>query len=215
MRTLWFAVLISLLLANFPAKAYDEDVHYDATFALALALGMSWDEALTVASAAQAIDENRFTEPTLVTGLYYVNLSLQDFAFHCFSPERDKPGERNAKVLDNMEGLAGKAMQRIAESLRTNNAQDKVRALVAIGVYLHCQQDSWSHSGYGATYTGHSFENAIGQSPDHTARNIKLTLNAVNESAAKLKEFILALGIRLRDLPQANIDELGAGLTEY
>jgi len=211
---LGYAVM-SALVATSTALAYEEDVHYDVTFALAAALGMNWEQARVVASAAQAIDENRFTEPTLVVGQYYVKLSLQDFAFHCFSPEPDKPGQRNAKVLDNMQALEGKALQRIKESLRTNSEQDKLRALIAIGVYLHCQQDSWSHSGYGATHTGHSFDNFIGTSPDQTARYVELTKSALAETADKLRQFIVAMDLRPKDISQENLNELSAGMTEY
>ena len=46
-----------------------------------------------------------------------------------------------------------------------------VFALIAIGIYLPCLQDSWSHSGYGAEPLGHVKD---GTDPDNPAKNAEM-----------------------------------------
>src|SRR5262249_42867832 len=145
--------------------AYNEDVHYGATFVLALAVGMDWDQARTIASADQEVDQNIFTKPTeyaavsspirprepiaKIFGPLSLGLSLQDYVFHCFSPVQDVRGQPNAMVIENLGRLEKRANDLIETSKASNDLRDRFRALVAIGIYLHCQQDSWAHSGYG------------------------------------------------------------------
>src|SRR5579863_2887114 len=47
-----------------PACAFEVDVHYAATFAIASAVGFARDDAELIASADQAVDENVDTWPT-------------------------------------------------------------------------------------------------------------------------------------------------------
>ena len=41
--------------------AYERDIHYSATFAIAVAVGWKWEEAQIIASADQGVDENKLT----------------------------------------------------------------------------------------------------------------------------------------------------------
>jgi hypothetical protein len=58
-----------------------------------------------------------------------------------------------------------------------------VRALIAIGVYLHCLQDSWSHSGYGAEPLGHVKD---GTDPDNPAKNAEMARRALDDTRERL-----------------------------
>src|ERR1700675_2740533 len=58
------SLVLPLMSLPIAAKAFDEDLHYNVTFVLALSIGFSWDQALTIASADQAVDQNLFTKPT-------------------------------------------------------------------------------------------------------------------------------------------------------
>ena len=102
------SLLLPLLNWPIAAKAFDEDLHYNITLVLALSVGFSWEQALTIASADQAVDQNLFTKPTeqiawnsppgkneyaqhtpIPMVPLTLGLSLQDYYFHCFSPEKD------------------------------------------------------------------------------------------------------------------------------
>jgi hypothetical protein len=216
--------------ASSPARAYNEDVHYGATFVLALTLGMKWEQALTVSSANQAVDQSLFTKPTEHAvwksptgakepsqrnfGPLSLGLSLQDYVFHCFSPEPDTRGERHARVMENLERLEKRADTLIEMSKTSDDAADKSRALVAIGIYLHCQQDSWSHSGYGGNPLGHVYDDLAWKSPDDTSQYPRLTTKALWETAAKLKMFTIRLGRKTTDVSDVELAELFKALTD-
>jgi hypothetical protein len=191
------------------ACAYHQDVHYGATFVLAMAVGMDWEQAHTVASANEAVDQNLFTKPTQYAGLssplspkepiqhdvgpVSLGLSLQDYVFHCFSPEKDIRGQRSAAVIQNLERLENGANALIDASKASDDSTDRFRALVAVGIYLHCQQDSWSHSGYGGNPLGHIYDDLASKSPDDTWRYPDLTVRALTETVEKLKLFNVRL----------------------
>ena len=212
-----------------PAHAYNDDIHYEATFVLAVALGFGWDRSLVVASANQAVDQNVFTKPTEhlawkspvaanevrqleLLGLS-MGLSLQDYVFHCFSPNSDRRGERHQLVLDNMDRLEKSALASIEKRNASGRAEDELKALVAIGVYLHCQQDSWSHSGYGGNPLGHTIDNAKQSSPDDTGRYPEITKRALAETLEKLKVFVTQLGIPVENVSNEELAQLFTGLT--
>jgi RHS repeat-associated protein len=52
-----------------PLGLYQEDTHYYTTFFLAIAAGVNYKAALTMALAAQYIDDNKFTSPLSTVGL--------------------------------------------------------------------------------------------------------------------------------------------------
>ena len=104
--------------------------------------------------------------------------------FHCMSRDRDTralgiegkgglPGRVGLQQrIDDFEkgaahGRAQDVSRRLAVMLREverlgkgETPRDRTLGLVSIGVFLHCQQDSWSHSGWGglSRYFGHFFE---------------------------------------------------------
>jgi hypothetical protein len=195
-----------LLLSSLPiaTKAFDEDLHYNVTFVLALSFGFSWEQALTIASADQAVDQNLFTKPTEQVAWksppgknehaqhtpiplvpLALGLSLQDYYFHCFSPEKDTRGDPHPLVVRHLEELEKQAADLADLSLKTKEAKDEQSALITLGIYLHCQQDSWSHSGYGADPKGHIDDTRNDISPDDTPRYPKNTTSALHDSIKK------------------------------
>jgi len=190
------------------ATAFEKDIHFDVTFALALASAWRWNEALVIASADQGIDENAETRPSFNVSdkVPETWLSGVDYAFHCFSPQKDARGERHPSVLHGaLAKLKNKAESAIDQAKAPGaKKSDETRALLAIGVYLHCQQDSWAHSGFGGTRVGHALENInpLGQSPDHPAVDAGITERAVGESVEHLSAFLQ----RWKAPPGASID---------
>ena len=211
------------------SHAYNEDIHYDATFVLAVALGFGWEQARAVASADQAVDHNLFTKPTehvawkspatkkevrqLEAFGLSLGLSLQDYVFHCFSPYADRRGERHKLVLDNLHQLETRALTLIEKRNASRETEDEIRALVAVGVYLHCQQDSWSHSGYGDNPLGHAIDNFTGDSPDDPEMYPDITKKALAETVEKLKAFLARLEIPQQHVSNEELARLFEGLT--
>ena len=81
----------------------------------------------------------------------------KNIVFHCFSSSDDDEAsnayDRNQDVKERLQQVEGKVNDRID---RRKSLADRGRALIAMGVYLHCLADSWSHSGYGGEWDGHT-----------------------------------------------------------
>jgi hypothetical protein len=156
MKGILCACLLVSLQWMRPAKAYETDIHYSSTYVLARAVGWSEADALTVASANQAVDENQATVAALevdttpspsVAG--YVTSSLRqadkNLRFHCFSKTAGRPGEISADVREVISGHFAEVPD------RDENPRRNARRLIALGVALHCQQDAYSHAGFGGS----------------------------------------------------------------
>lgn len=154
MKGLLYACLLASLTST--AQAYEADIHYSTTYVLARAVGWTQADARTIASANQAMDENHGTVAALemdttprasVSG--YVMSSLRqaekNFEFHCFSNTRGPEDEISADVRKTMAGHFA-AVPGHADDPRKNT-----RRLIALGVALHCQQDAYSHAGFGGS----------------------------------------------------------------
>ena len=205
------AVGAVLALAS-ECNAFQSDVHYGTTFAIAVATGWTWDQASVIAGANQSTDENIDTRPSIqisersssdpaqshelevneqllaqvlgriaATAQYPPGLSLQDFYFHCFSRNKDAVRRRNQDVVERLNFLATDSARAIDAWRRDGSQISRMRALVSIGVYLHCQQDSWAHSGYGGEPLGHVKH---GTAPDNPAHDPKLTTSALRGTTA-------------------------------
>jgi hypothetical protein len=150
------ACLLALLQSMTAAEAYEADIHYSTTYVLARAVGWSQADALTIASANQGVDENQDTVAALEVDTTprpsfagYVASSLrqaeQNLRFHCFSKSRGPAGQISADVRDvisrNFAGVPDHD-----EDPRRNASR-----LIALGVALHCQQDAYSHAGFGGS----------------------------------------------------------------
>ena len=182
-----FALLASVIIASAlmwtaTGYTYERDIHYSATLAIAIGEGWSLDEARVIASAAQGVDENRSTiaalefdviaiEPKTINGEPFyargpIHQSHKNFRYHCFSEVPDQRSEINAGVGNTVKGR----MDDAARVVKTDTAgtPPRVDSLVAIGVAVHCIQDSYSHNGYGGrcpkltkdTYPGNCYGHA-------------------------------------------------------
>jgi hypothetical protein len=218
-------VLSALLSAGFAANAsaYEEDLHYYVTFAMAVADGWAWKDARTVASANYGVDMNKETVAKLEVSVSgpaprHAGQGPQSYHYHCFSKALDPsaPWPRNGDVLDTLTDLKAIVQDSIALHRRDSTPARRTRALIAFGVYLHCLEDSWSHSRFGNNPTGHARDSAIDfadellnkkpnpvKNPDHPAYfNGYYTPGALVESLTALSEFLPAFGGtgRLTDL---------------
>lgn len=227
------------LLVAVETHAFQSDVHYHATFAIALATGWSWEDSSLIAGTDQGVDENIDTRPSILISersatdppqtsrielnlwqtlgalaastKYPPGLSLQDFVFHCFSRSKDVPLRRNRDVDERLRALEADVVRALDIWRQQRTPPSRIRALVAVGTYLHCQQDSWSHSGYGGEPLGHVKDGTL---PDNPANNPELTMRALRESEDKLTAFRERLARNTaRSIPDAARRELLAGLT--
>jgi hypothetical protein len=161
MKGLLCACLLASLSWMRPAQAYEADIHYSTTYVLARAVGWSQDDARTIASANQGVDENQETVAALevettpspsIAG--YVTRSLRqaekNLQFHCFSRTRGRAGHISADVREVISGHFAEVRDH-DEGPRSN-----ARRMIALGVALHCQQDAYSHAGFGGSCGSHA-----------------------------------------------------------
>jgi RHS repeat-associated protein len=118
-----------------PNGLYEEDVHRNLTYALALATGVWSKTAERIAQGDQGVDDNPATSPMGMMPCCGPEQVRTDY--HFTSPER----------RSQMYGVFE----------RSHMAED-------LGVFLHAEQDSFSHAGYGAAW-GHARD---GHTPDKT-----------------------------------------------
>lgn len=209
MKGITGACLLVLLQSVTLAHAYEADIHYSTTYVLARAVGWSEADALTIASANQGVDENQDTVAALEVDTTpgqslagYVTNSLRqaekNLRFHCFSKTRGQAGRISADVLEVVSGhLAGVPAH--DEDPRRN-----ARRLIALGVALHCQQDAYSHAGFGGScgaypgscygHTHHTFFDQLAfrvlgkhlYNPDHPAVSGQRLLEALRDTVSVL-----------------------------
>lgn len=111
------------------AMAYEEDTHFQVTYILCRGMGMTPDEALTVAAVDQGTDDSNGT----VAVTNYINYhEEEEWRWHAL----DLGGRMGASgIIDQKEKLFRLAMSRptVAEKLKY------------FGVFMHFQQDTWAH----------------------------------------------------------------------
>lgn len=161
-----FLILMALLSSAHSSSAYENDIHYSATFAIAIAVGWKWEEAQIIASADQGVDENKLTIAALEADILQtadptrkaqfqrsrIHQAEKNFGFHCFSPIKDTGGVVSSEVNGTIGARMQVAKQVYKNGVKPNEINDaRTRALVSLGVALHCLQDSRSHNGYGGT----------------------------------------------------------------
>ena len=149
MKGILCACLLGSLQSITAAQAYEADIHYSTTYVLARAVGWSEADALTIASANQGVDENQDTVAALEVDTIPISLSSRqaekNLRFHCFSKTRGPAGRISADVLEVISGHFAKVPDH-DEDPRRNTSR-----LIALGVALHCQQDAYSHAGFGGS----------------------------------------------------------------
>ena len=191
------------------AQAYEADIHYSTTYALARAVGWSEADALTIASANQGVDENQDTVAALEVDTTqgpsfagYVASSLRqaerNLRFHCFSRTRGQAGRISADVRE----VVSRHFAEVPG--HDDDPRRNTRRLIALGVALHCQQDAHSHAGFGGScgsYAGscygHSHETVLDQvafrvfgkhyfDPDHPGVSGQRLLKALQGTVSEL-----------------------------
>jgi hypothetical protein len=219
MKGILCACLLVSLQSMSPVQAYEADIHYSTTYVLARAVGWSEPDALTIASANQGVDENHDTVAALEVDTTSGSLrqAEKNLQFHCFSKIRGKPGQISADVRKVISGnFAGVPDH-------DDDPRRKARRLIALGVALHCQQDAFSHAGFGGScgsypgscygHTHHTFIDQVAFrllgkhyfNPDHPgvsgARLLEALQGTVSELAAHRPK------VSLRSIP---VHELAA-----
>lgn len=204
--------------------AAEEHFHYHMTFVVALAVGWSWEEARLIASANLAVDKNEETVASLemTWGKKLPHMSPKSLRFHCFSATNDrrasKRDDRNQDVKDNLAFLEARANQAIDQAQHSKNPLDLTQALVAIGVYFHCQQDSWFHSGFGGQWDGHALESLFAMifgipDPDQAAARPAKAERALEEMLEKLTGFRRRWGGPINEITQSALWQFKRFLT--
>jgi hypothetical protein len=241
MKGILCACLLASLQSLSPAQAYEADIHYSTTYVLARAVGWTQADALTIASANQAVDENQdtvaalevdTTPSTSVAG--YVASSLhqaeKNLRFHCFSKTRGRAGQVSSDVRKVISG-------HFADLPMGGDSRRDARRLIALGVALHCQQDAHSHAGFGGScgsYSGscygHTYQTFLDQmifglferhyyNPDHPGVSGEQLLAALEETSSELVARRPNASLRSISIPElvALADELsrsGLDLTD-
>jgi hypothetical protein len=203
------ACLLASLQSMTAAQAYEADIHYSTTYVLARAVGWTQADALTIASANQAMDENADTVAALeveatrspsIAGSVASSLrqAERNLIFHCFSKTRGPAGEISADVRKVVSGHFARV------PARDRNPREHARRLIALGVALHCQQDAYSHAGFGGScgsYSGscygHTHQTVLDQvifsllgkhhfNPDHPGVSGQWLLEALRGTVSEL-----------------------------
>ena len=202
------ACLLVSLQSLSVAQAYEADIHYSTTYVLARAVGWPQADALTIASANQGVDENQDTVAALEVETTaspsfagYVTSSLhqaeKNLRFHCFSRTHGQAGRISADVLEVISA-------HFAEVPVHDEPRRNARRLIALGVALHCQQDAYSHVGFGGacgSYSGscygHTYQTFLDQAvfrllkrhyynPDHPGVSGQWLLEALQGTTREL-----------------------------
>jgi len=205
---LYACLLVSVQLLS-PARAYEADIHYSTTYVLARAAGWTAADALTIASANQAMDENPDTVAALEVDTTpsssfagYVTSSLhqaeKNLRFHCFSETHGQEGQIPADVREVIS-------EHFAEVPgHQEDPRKNAKRLIALGVALHCQQDAYAHVDFGGScgsYSGscygHTHETFLDQvvfgllkkhhyNPDHPGVTGERLLEVLQGTASEL-----------------------------
>ena len=127
-----FAIAIVVLLRATTAHAFEVDGHFYLTYVAASLAGMSHEQSLRVATAAQAVDESAGSQP-LPRFNRGDGLRLQTAlpGLHSFSKGEGTPDQQRASVELQHEILYARA--------RDHQSLDR------FGVYIHAIGDSYAH----------------------------------------------------------------------
>ncbi len=137
------------------------DFHYYATAVLARAAGFGEDEALTIAYAAQYVDDAQDGRDILVGGRNFSPLSTaNDFGRYLDSKNRDvwlkvyipfhflPPGPISSEQDDFITKPLGKLSEPLLQNVAQETDSDPVYLLVRLGVALHTIADTWAHQAF-------------------------------------------------------------------
>jgi hypothetical protein len=235
MKGILCACLLVSLQSLSPAWAYEADIHYSTTYVLARAVGWPEADALTIASANEGVDENQDTVAALEmettpgpTFAAYVAGSFhqaeKNLQFHCFS----KTGGRDDQIPADVREVMARHFADVPDA--DADPRRNTRRLIALGIALHCQQDAYSHAGFGGSCgsyqgscLGHTYQTLLDQvafgllkkhrfNPDHPAVSGPRLQEALQGTARELA--LRRLGDSLRAIPASELVALSAALRE-
>lgn len=142
------------------------DFHYYATVVLARAAGFGEDQALTIAYAAQYVDDARDGRDILVGGREFSPLSTaNDFGRYLASKDRDvwlkvylpfhflPPGPIASEADDFITRPLGRLAERLIQDVAREADADPDYRLVRLGVALHTIADTWAHQGFSGRWS--------------------------------------------------------------
>jgi len=113
------------------AMAYEEDMHFQLTYVLCRAAGLTAPEALKVAAVDQGMDDSIYvTATSFKDGILYNEEA--EWKWHAL----DLGGRMEAK------GIVARKDELFKIALTRGTDADK---LFCLGVFFHYQQDTWSH----------------------------------------------------------------------
>ena len=125
-RLVFSVLLVSVFVI--PAIAYEEDTHFLMTYVLCRSVGMTDEEALTVAAVDQGMDDS-IRVNAHDNGKPQVE---EEWRWHAL----DKDGEMHAA------GVVARRDQYFKEALEETDPRNR---LIRLGIFFHYQQDTWAH----------------------------------------------------------------------
>ncbi|GGA80311.1 hypothetical protein GCM10011507_34450 [Edaphobacter acidisoli] len=170
-----------------PDGFYEQDVHLDLTQALAYAAGYSSYESGVIARADQGVDESKATNPWNGYG-FLGSGARRDFHF--------TTSERRAEMWNSFESTS--------DSLGEGYGGE------ALGAYLHAEQDSYSHAGFGPLF-GHLFAFLLpgmqgnGHAPDKTYTDPGKADTMARDTYGALLQAGVKMGTEAGPVPLAGI----------
>jgi len=179
-------ILVLVFLASThvePVFAWCKDSHYYLTYYLARKVSFESEEAKTIASANQYIDNDADTDAFI---LPIMGDPLQMWAWHAFSSDYFRWLE-----LDR----------------RWRNAPTRYEKLVYFGQYLHFVQDGYSHCEYDPDFIGHAKDTFAGRDPDSLA-NAKEAKKMVEATLSELKQLAIKLEMSYKDVQFKDIENV-------
>src|SRR5882757_6673729 len=130
---LFVAMAASVFVFSMPAFAYEEDTHFNMTYAICRSVGFTADEAMIVAAVDQGMDDSSGTVANGGTGGIIPNVD-QEWMWHSL----DGYGYVDGGSM-HASGIIARRDQLIQYAL---NEPDPRNKLILLGVFFHYQQDT-------------------------------------------------------------------------
>ncbi len=223
--------LAMLLGATRTARAYSTDVHFNLTYVQARLAGLARTDALWIALADESLDHNRTTSAysgTIETTLQFLGLHRQIWTRNgerwqaytdrgapsnpldgvLDSTQYTAPAQARAAVFARRDRLWQESLDILARSA-PNQRVSQIRADIALGTFLHFEQDLYAHRQFGSdldgqdwrpygTFRGHAAE---GFTPDYVALRPQLANEMFSASYAYFVQWQQRRGIKAPELP--------------
>ncbi len=169
-----------------PSGLYDEDVHFYLTYFLALKNKCFSDtEARAIAEFDQYTDENSETSPELgYIFLPQLNGALPDIKVIPDVFAQYKNATYHSLYEGSYEGRTSPELWRMALE------KGRYGSMAGLGTFLHADQDSFAHDGFGDPACGHGCY--AGHYPDNTNVDVPKTLRMAGATWKALNEFAKA-----------------------